>query len=210
MKLEEFVSGEYKNGIGYRAFFPNKINNNWGWNDTKLDALLAEASRQIGELNAYSWLLPNVDLYIKMHIRIEAHKSSRIKGTKTTIEEELLQEEEISPKKSEDWEAVQNYIKATEYAIERINDTSYLNGNLLKEMHELLLTDLKNESNSLGQFRKTQTWVGGSMPSTASYIPPLAEDLIYCFNDLDFFINNDDIDTPDLIKIAIIVDGKLL
>lgn len=49
-----------------------------GWNDTKLDALLAEANRQIGELNAYSLLLPNVDLYIKMHVKIEANKSSKI------------------------------------------------------------------------------------------------------------------------------------
>ena len=78
MKLEEYKAGEYKQGNGYKAFLPSSINYNWGWDDTKLDSLLAEANRQIGELNAYSLLLPNVDLYIKMHVKIEANKSSKI------------------------------------------------------------------------------------------------------------------------------------
>lgn len=70
MKLEEYKAGEYKQGNGYKAFLPSNINYNWGWDDTKLDSLLAEANRQIGELNAYSLLLPNVELYIKMHVKI--------------------------------------------------------------------------------------------------------------------------------------------
>jgi len=64
LKLEEYKSGEYKNMDGFKALIPSKINFNWGWDDTKLDKLLAEANRQIGQLNAYSLLIPNVDLYI--------------------------------------------------------------------------------------------------------------------------------------------------
>ena len=90
MKLEDYKSGEYVKMNDYKAFIPSKINYNWGWDDTKLDKLLAEANRQIGELNAYSLLIPNVDLYIKMHVKIEANKSSRIEGTRTTVEEDLL------------------------------------------------------------------------------------------------------------------------
>lgn len=77
-KLEEYRSGKYIDLRDYKAFLPSKINYNWGWNDTKLDSLLAEANRQIGELNAYSLLIPNVDLFIKMHVKIEANKSSKI------------------------------------------------------------------------------------------------------------------------------------
>ena len=73
-KLEEYKSGKYIQVNDYKAFIPTKINYNWGWDDTKLDKLLAEANRQIGELNAYSLLIPNVDLYIKMHVKIEANK----------------------------------------------------------------------------------------------------------------------------------------
>ena len=42
------------------------------------------------------------------------------------------------------------------------------------------------------------------MPSTAVYVPPLVEDVADCLKDLELFINNEEIDTPDLIKIAII------
>ncbi len=42
------------------------------------------------------------------------------------------------------------------------------------------------------------------MPSTAAYVPPLVEDLPNCLKDLELFINNEEIDTPDLIRIAII------
>ena len=91
MKLEEYKSGNYIKMNDYKAFIPSNINYNWGWDDTKLDKLLAEANRQIGELNAYSLLIPNVDLYIKMHVKIEANKSSRIEGTRTTVEEDLIE-----------------------------------------------------------------------------------------------------------------------
>ena len=106
----------------YNAFIPSKINYNWGWDDTKLDKLLAEANRQIGELNAYSLLIPNVDLYIKMHVKIEANKSSRIEGTRTTVEEDLLDVVDVNPEKRDDWEEVQNYVKATNYGVKRISE----------------------------------------------------------------------------------------
>ena len=121
-KLEEYKSGEYIKMNDYKAFIPSKINYNWGWDDTKLDKLLAEANRQIGELNAYSLLIPNVDLYIKMHVKIEANKSSRIEGTRTTVEEDLLDVADVNPEKRDDWEEVQNYVKATNYGVQRISE----------------------------------------------------------------------------------------
>ena len=204
MKLEEYNAGIYKNGIGYKAFLPSCINYNWGWNDTKLDSLLAEANRQIGELNAYSLLLPNVNLYIKMHVKIEANKSSKIEGTKTTIEEDLSDILDISPEKRDDWEEVQNYVKATNYGIEKINDGFPVCNRLFKEIHKILLNGVRGEKKTPGEFRLSQNWIGGTMPSTASYVPPLVEDLQDCLKDLELFINNEEIDTPDLIKIAII------
>ncbi len=204
MKLEEYKAGEYKQGNGYKAFLPSNINYNWGWDDTKLDSLLAEANRQIGELNAYSLLLPNVDLYIKMHVKIEANKSSKIEGTRTTIEEDLSDLQDINPEKRDDWEEVQNYVKATNYGIDRINNGFPVCNRLIRDIHRILLNGVRGEKKTPGEFRISQNWIGGTMPSTAAYVPPLVEDVADCLKDLELFINNEEIDTPDLVKIAII------
>lgn len=203
-KLEEYKSGEYIKMNDYKVFIPSKINYNWGWDDTKLDKLLAEANRQIGELNAYSLLIPNVDLYIKMHVKIEANKSSRIEGTRTTIEEDLLDVADVNPEKRDDWEEVQNYVKATNYGVQRISDGFPVCTRLIREIHKILMTGVRGEHKTPGEFRTSQNWIGGSMPSTAVYVSPPHTEVSECLSDFEKFINNEEIDTPDLIKIAIL------
>ena len=203
-KLEEYKSGQYVKINDYKAFIPSKINYNWGWDDTKLDKLLAEANRQIGELNAYSLLIPNVDLYIKMHVKIEANKSSRIEGTRTTVEEDLLDVTDINPEKRDDWEEVQNYVKATNYGVERIKDGFPVCTRLIRELHKILMQGVRGEHKTPGEFRTSQNWIGGSMPSNAVYVPPPHTEIAECLTDFEKFINNEEIDTPDLIKIAIL------
>ena len=204
MKLEEYKSGKYVKMNDYKAFIPSKINYNWGWDDTKLDKLLAEANRQIGELNAYSLLIPNVDLYIKMHVKIEANKSSRIEGTRTTVEEDLLDVTDINPEKRDDWEEVQNYVKATNYGVERIKNGFPVCTRLIRELHKILMQGVRGEHKTPGEFRTSQNWIGGSMPSNAVYVPPPHTEIAECLTDFEKFINNEEIDTPDLIKIAIL------
>ena len=204
MKLEDYKSGEYVKMNDYKAFIPSKINYNWEWDDTKLDKLLAEANRQIGELNAYSLLIPNVDLYIKMHVKIEANKSSRIEGTRTTVEEDLLDVTDINPEKRDDWEEVQNYVKATNYGVERIKEGFPVCTRLMRELHKILMQGVRGERKTPGEFRTSQNWIGGSMPSNAVYVPPPHTEIAECLTDFEKFINNEEIDTPDLIKIAIL------
>ncbi len=204
MKLEEYKSGNYIKMNDYKAFIPSNINYNWGWDDTKLDKLLAEANRQIGELNAYSLLIPNVDLYIKMHVKIEANKSSRIEGTRTTVEEDLLDVTDITPEKRDDWEEVQNYVKATNYGVERIKNGFPVCTRLIRELHKILMQGVRGEHKTPGEFRTSQNWIGGSMPSNAVYVPPPHTEIAECLTDFEKFINNEEIDTPDLIKIAIL------
>lgn len=204
MKLEEFSAGNYVNMGDYKAFLPSKINYNWEWIDTKLNKLLAEANRQIGELNAYSLLIPNVDLYIKMHVKIEANKSSRIEGTRTTIEEDLLDISDINPEKRDDWQEVQNYIKATNYGVERIQNEFPVCNRLIREIHKILMQGVRGEHKTPGEFRTSQNWIGGTMPSNAVYVPPPHTELVNCLSDFEKFINNEEIDTPDLVKIAIL------
>ena len=139
-----------------------------------------------------------------MHVKIEANKSSRIEETRTTIEEDLSDIQDINPEKRDDWEEVQNYVKATNYGIDRINNGFPVCNRLIREIHKILLNGVRGEKKTPGEFRISQNWIGGTMPSTAAYVPPLVRDLGEWLKDLEAFINNDEFDTPDLIKIAII------
>ena len=166
---------------------------------------LAEEQKEfVDMLNAYSLLIPNVDLYIKMHVKIEANKSSRIEGTRTTVEEDLLDVTDINPEKRDDWEEVQNYVKATNYGVERIKEGFPVCTRLIRELHKILMQGVRGEHKTPGEFRTSQNWIGGSMPSNAVYVPPPHTEIAECLTDFEKFINNEEIDTPDLIKIAIL------
>jgi len=93
MDLRDFISGKHIKQIEYKSFSPEKINHEWVVSTPEVNKLLAEANRLIGELNAFSQIIPDVDFFITMHILKEATTSSRIEGTKTNMEEALVKEE---------------------------------------------------------------------------------------------------------------------
>lgn len=99
MDLKDFKSGKFIKQIGYQSFLPEKINHSWVISTPEVNKLLAEANRLIGELNAFSQIIPDVDFFISMHILKEATTSSRIEGTKTNMEEALIKKEDINPEK---------------------------------------------------------------------------------------------------------------
>ena len=90
MDLQDFNSGKYIKQLEYKSFSPEKIYHSWIISSPEINKLLAEANRLIGELNAFSQIIPDVDFFISMHILKEATTSSRIEGTKTNMEEALI------------------------------------------------------------------------------------------------------------------------
>lgn len=174
----------------------------WIWDDPALNMMLERATRKLGELNAFTLIVPNIDLFIQMHIIKEANTSSKIEGTQTNIDEALLPEEEISIEKRDDWHEVQNYINALHYAIEELEKLPISN-RLLNETHKILMQGVRGEYKSPGNFRKSQNWIGGSNLSDAVYIPPHHEEIPDLMGDLELFLHNDTINVPHLIKIAI-------
>ncbi len=205
MKVENFISGTYTKHDGYKAFLPTEINTNWEWEDPTISMLLEEASRELGGLNSFSELIPDFDIYIKMHIHTEANKSSKIEGTKTTIEEDLLPVEDIAPEKRDDHEEVHNYIKALNYGIDRITEDNFpLSSRLICELHEVLMQGVRGTNKTPGEFRKSQNWIGGTRPDNAAYVPPHVVNLPILLSDLEKFIHNENISVPHLIKVALL------
>ena len=205
MQVEKFVSGTFENQAGYKSFLPAYINTAWSWSDPEINMLLEQASGELGGLNSYSDLVPNIDLYIRMHIRTEANKSSKIEGTKTSIEEELMDVRDIVPEKRDDHEEVRNYIDAMNYGIDRIqNDNFPLTTRLIREIHGVLMQGVRGQYKTPGEFRTQQNWIGGTMPSNAVYVPPNVVSMAELLSDFEKFIHNDEYQIPHLIKIAII------
>ena len=202
MDFENFVSGKYKNQYKYKSFEPTKISQNWFWKDPQINVLLEEAVRKLGEFNAFSLIVPEVDLFIKMHILKEANTSSRIEGTRTEIDEALMQQKDINPEKRDDWQEVQNYVKAMNYAIEQL-DNLPLSNRLLKNTHKILLENSRGKHKLPGEFRKSQNWIGGSNLTDAVFVPPHNNDIAELMSDLENFWHNEELNVPHLIKIAI-------
>jgi len=201
MDIKDFKAGKYVKQIEYSSFLPEKISKEWIISSPKINHLLSEANRLLGELNAFSQLIPDVDFFIKMHISKEAITSSKIEGTKTNMEEALLKEDEINPEKRDDWNEVQNYIKAINYSISEL-DKLPLSNRLLKNTHKVLLESVRGKHKLPGEFRKSQNWIGATLKD-AIFIPPHHNDVPDLMSDLEKFLNNNELYVPHLVKIAI-------
>ena len=163
---------------------------------------LVEASKNLTLLDALANFVPNINLLVSIYVRKEALLSSQIEGTQCTLDDifDPLIEENTNQNVSD----VVNYIKATEYALDRLNTLPLCN-RLIKEAHRILMEGVRGQENNPGEFRYSQNWIGGqnSNIKTARYIPPNVLDMQEAMSDLEKYINSDDSLDP-LIQTALI------
>ena len=185
--VENFNSGKYRNNGDFLSFIPSPINDAWIWSSPEINELLSLADREIGALSAYSELIPDLDIYIRMHIRVEANKSNRIEGTRTSIEEDMLPKENLVSEKRDDVQEIENYIKAMDYGVKRIKEDDFpFSSRFLRELHQILLQGVRGEHKTPGEFRRSQN----------------IADLDPAMEDFDKFANRND-NLPVLIRLAI-------
>jgi len=202
MKFESFVSGKWLQQYQYKSFSPQAINYEWSWEEPQINTLLEQASRSLAELDAFTLIVPDVDLFIHMHITKEANTSSRIEGTQTLMDEAVLNQDQLAPEKQDDWFEVQNYVQALNEAIVELNKLP-LSNRLLKQTHRTLMQGVRGEHKTPGEFRTSQNWIGGSNLNDAAFIPPHPNEIAQLMGDLEAFWHNDNINVPELIRVAI-------
>ncbi len=202
MNIKDFKAGSLQNGGHYQYFMPASINHTFYWTDEALNELLEKAAIKLGELNSFARLVPDIRMFIIMHVYKEAVLSSRIEGTKTMLEEALLEEKDVDPEKRNDWKEVNNYAAAMNFAIDSLNKLP-LSGRLIRDTHRILLQSVRGEHKAPGEFRKSQNWIGGAAIQDAVFIPPLHTDVPELMSDLEKFLHNEEIKVPHLVRIAI-------
>jgi Fic family protein len=138
-----------------------------------------------------------------MHVLKEATQSSRIEGTQTNMEEALLEKEDIPLDKRDDWEEVQNYTKAIEWAIKELDKLPF-SSRLIRETHKVLLQGVRGERKQPGGFRNSQNWIGGATINDAIYIPPVHTSVPELMSDIEKFIYNEEVFIPELLKIGLV------
>lgn len=193
------LSGE----MAYKSFVPASLPPNPAIelnNDTI--ELLVKANKQIALLEGLAQRIPNVNLFVSMYVRKEALMSSQIEGTQATLEDVLdpMLEENTNRPVGE----VINYIKATDFAINRLKELPLCN-RLIKEAHKVLMSSVRGQEKNPGEFRHSQNWIGatGSTLQNASFVPPSPEDMIQAMSNLEKYLNSED-ELDVLIRIALI------
>jgi len=201
--MKTFKSGRLVQQAHYKSFQPNPINRPWVVDDMALLHLLGQADRELGRLDMYSEYIPNIDLFIRMHVLKEASQSSKIEGTHTTMEEALLDREDVAPEKRDDWEEVQNYVAAMNEAVARLQ-TLPLSARLIREAHKILMQSVRGKQKQPGEFRISQNWIGGATIDDAVFVPPVHSTVNDLIGDIEQFVHSDAQHFPELLKAALV------
>jgi Fic family protein len=198
-----FKAGIYLDQGTYKSFIPYPINREWEIGDMRILSLLSKADRMLGRLDMFSEHIPNIDLFIAMHIAKEATQSSRIEGTQTNIQQAVMPEESVPLDQRDDWSEIQNYISAMNIAITRLENLP-LSSRLIREIHAELMKGVRGKNKQPGEFRTSQNWIGGANINDAVFVPPPFAKVPELMSDIEMFIHNSKTLLPDLLKIAII------
>lgn len=187
-------AGEYISNLSgeaaYQSFRPSPLPPEIEM-DAEMISLLTAATKSLATLSTMSTYIPNMNLFVSMYVRKEALLSSQIEGTQATLEDVL--DPMVDKNANQNVADVINYIKATEYALERVKELP-LCSRLIREIHAVLLGGVRGEEKNPGEFRQSQNWIGaqGSSLQTARYIPPNVEDMQVAVSELEKYINSDD------------------
>ncbi len=178
----------------------------WG----ALVSSIARANRAVAHYDALLQGMPNPDLLITPLKREEAVLSSRIEGTRASVEDVLTHEAQPGPSAAQrahtqnpeqaaryaDIQEVRNYQRALDVAIELMKKRP-LSLNLIRAVHQVLMDGVRGNWSSPGRFRTEQVWIGaaGDTLETATYVPPPPQELTALLHNWESYLHTQEQDT---------------
>ncbi|MCD8314523.1 MAG: Fic family protein [Firmicutes bacterium] len=200
-------AGYYRSNLSgdaeYKSFVPSPLPPSppLNFSDDTV-SLLVKANSKLAALKSLSTHIPNIELFVSMYVRKEALMSSQIEGTQATLED--IFDPTLDANVNSDVEDVVNYVKAVNYAIERLKALPVC-CRLIREIHAVLMMGVRGQEKNPGEFRYSQNWIGGQGSSlkTARYIPPAPDDMEEAMSELEKYINERD-ETDPLVRAALI------
>ncbi|MHB8895796.1 MAG: Fic family protein [Candidatus Geothermincolia bacterium] len=187
-------AGRYtRNSRGWNLFIPKTLPPSPALRyDPEMVNLLSEANMALGGLREATRDVPHPELFIVMYVKKEALLSSRIEGTRSTLDD-LLEFEAGDMSRSSAREVVR-HVDAIMYGLQQLRSRQ-LSLELLKELHEVLLKDVRGADKTPGEFRTGQVRVG-------NFYPPPPDGLEAHLRNLETFID-DAKSFPPLIQCGI-------
>lgn len=193
-----------KTASGYWAFIPASLPPAITY-DSTMAMLLSQADAGLSELSGLGRYFPNPDLLIAPYVKREAVASSRIEGTQADLSDLLL--DEIEPKRTpagSDVLEVRNYVAALNRGIRDLEKLP-LSCRLVRDLHAVLMQDVRGNDKTPGEFRRSQNWIGppGCTLGEATYVPPPEPEMHDCLKHWELFLHQRD-QMPELIQCALI------
>ena len=189
---------------GFKAFVPSKFPPGQGYEfSAQLVLKHSRAERLLGKLDGITQLLPDVDFFLLMYVRKDAASSSQIEGTRATMLDAIEAEARTKEALPGDVDDILHYIRALNYGLRRLSDFP-LSLRFIRELHKELMEDARTTQYcSPGEFRKSQNWIGGTVPSNASYVPPPPAEMQRALHDFEKFLH-DKSDMLPLVRAGLI------
>ena len=171
--------------------------------DCEIIKLISKANNAMGAYRGFLINTINPMLLISPLVSQEAVLSSKLEGTHATIEDFINYDagNEVSVSKDE-MQEVMNYRSALYFALGKmstISDDSEegrhklpLSVRLIKEMHKILLDNVRGQNKSPGEFKTEQNYIGNSAEITFTPLPPeLTQDYMANFEQYIHFVEVD-------------------
>lgn len=167
--------------------------------------LLSEADAALGRLAGAGRLLPDPHLLVNAYITREAVASSRIEGTQASVTE-VFDAAVTGKSAREDVEEVRNYISALRHGLSRLGEGFPISLRLVREMHKLLLTGVRGQERTPGEFRQSQNWISSpdNQPKTARFVPPTVAEMWKALDDWEKNLHDGEPKLPLLVRCALL------